>query len=141
MLFRNEYAFLSNMYALKNPICAKKGGVLVKFYSVENYFQASKCINIQDVLKIASLSPVEAKRYGRHVALRKDWSEIRVKVMYNGLKVKFAKNPELAEKLKALKDTYIQEDNTWNDYFWGVCRGRGSNTLGKLLMQVRDELK
>lgn len=141
MFFRNEYAFLSNMYHLKNPICVKKGGKVINFYSVENYFQALKCVNIEDVLKIASLSPVEAKRYGRRVTLRPDWLKIRVEVMYRGLKIKFAKNPELAEKLKALKDTHIQEDNTWNDYFWGVCQGRGSNTLGKLLMQVRDELK
>jgi predicted NAD-dependent protein-ADP-ribosyltransferase YbiA (DUF1768 family) len=30
---------------------------------------------------------------------------------------------------------------TWGDRFWGVCNGVGENMLGKLLMQVREELR
>ena len=32
------------------------------------------------------------------------------------------------------------EGNNWNDTFWGVCRGKGRNELGKVLMKVRSEL-
>lgn len=30
----------------------------------------------------------------------------------------------------------------WNDKFWGVClkTGKGSNTLGKLIMEIRSNL-
>jgi len=33
------------------------------------------------------------------------------------------------------------EGNTWGDTYWGVCRGRGSNNLGKLLMKIREVLR
>jgi predicted NAD-dependent protein-ADP-ribosyltransferase YbiA (DUF1768 family) len=32
------------------------------------------------------------------------------------------------------------EGNTWNDRFWGVCRGSGLNHLGRILMEVRAEV-
>lgn len=32
------------------------------------------------------------------------------------------------------------EGNTWGDTFWGVCRGKGENNLGKILMRLRSEL-
>jgi hypothetical protein len=31
--------------------------------------------------------------------------------------------------------------NHWKDTFWGVYNGVGKNMLGKLLMQVREELQ
>lgn len=31
--------------------------------------------------------------------------------------------------------------NHWHDTYWGVCDGAGENRLGKLLMQVRRELR
>jgi predicted NAD-dependent protein-ADP-ribosyltransferase YbiA (DUF1768 family) len=31
--------------------------------------------------------------------------------------------------------------NYWNDKFWGICKGVGENHLGKILMQIRDEIK
>jgi predicted NAD-dependent protein-ADP-ribosyltransferase YbiA (DUF1768 family) len=37
-------------------------------------------------------------------------------------------------------DGHIEEGNWWNDTFWGVCRGKGHNNLGKLIMQIRGEL-
>lgn len=33
------------------------------------------------------------------------------------------------------------EGNTWDDTYWGVCKGVGTNYLGKLLMIVRNDLK
>ena len=35
----------------------------------------------------------------------------------------------------------LVEGNTWGDRFWGVCGGVGLNWLGRLLMQVRDEVR
>ena len=33
------------------------------------------------------------------------------------------------------------EGNTWNDTYWGVCNGVGKNTLGQLLMKIREEIR
>jgi hypothetical protein len=38
-------------------------------------------------------------------------------------------------------DARLVEGNTWNDRYWGVCRGVGQNKLGHLLMKLREEYK
>lgn len=61
--------------------------------------------------------------------------------MYLVVKSKFEQNSDLKDKLIATGDEYLEEGNTWNDTYWGVCRGKGKNILGKILMRVREELK
>ena len=29
----------------------------------------------------------------------------------------------------------------WGDRFWGVCSGRGQNMLGRILMEIRKDLR
>ena len=57
------------------------------------------------------------------------------------MKQKFTKHKDLKEKLLATGDAYLEETNHWHDTFWGVCKGKGQNHLGKILMEVREELK
>lgn len=54
--------------------------------------------------------------------------------------VKFAE-PGLQAKLLETGNEELVEGNYWGDTFWGVCRGRGENHLGKLLMKVRTYYK
>ena len=37
--------------------------------------------------------------------------------------------------LKLIKEDIV-EDNYWNDTFWGMCKGKGNNILGKILMNI-----
>jgi predicted NAD-dependent protein-ADP-ribosyltransferase YbiA (DUF1768 family) len=53
---------------------------------------------------------------------------------------KFSKDPVLRQRLLDTGDQDLVEGNTWGDTFWGVCRGQGSNWLGRILMDVRAEL-
>lgn len=133
--FSGEYGFLSNFYpsliSIEN----------INYPTVEHAFQAAKTNNIDDKLKIANNNdPSVAKKLGRKVKLRKDWEQIKDDIMYELLKLKF-NIPELKQKLLNTKDAELIEDNWWNDQYWGVCRGKGKNMLGKLLMKVRSELK
>ena len=73
--------------------------------------------------------------------MRTDWEQIKVGVMKDLVLQKFTKHKELKEKLLATGDAYLEETNTWNDIFWGVCKGKGQNHLGKILMEVRKEIK
>jgi hypothetical protein len=50
------------------------------------------------------------------------------------------KEPWLRDQLIATGDAELIEGNTWNDTFWGVCNGKGSNFLGKALMDIRKKL-
>ena len=133
--FNGEYAFLSN-YSTSNFRID-----YVLFPTMEDYFQANKADNQNDYLHIAyAPTPGEAKRLGRKIQLRSDWEEIKDEVMLTGLRKKFA-NPELRNLLLATGDEELIEGNYWGDTYWGVCNGVGQNKLGKLLMQVREEIK
>ena len=61
--------------------------------------------------------------------------------MYLIVKAKFTQNKDFADQLVSTGDRYLEETNTWYDTTWGVCDGTGLNWLGKILMQVRDEIK
>ena len=54
---------------------------------------------------------------------------------------KVYQNDDLADCLVDTGDQPLIEGNTWGDRFWGVCGGTGMNHLGRLLMEVREELQ
>lgn len=129
----NEYAFLSNFY--ETPITMWLDKMEITFQNSEAAFQAHK--NYERAEDFAELSPAEAKKLGRKVELTTpNWETNRLYAMARVLHHKF-QNAELMDKLKQVQGEIV-EDNTWNDYFWGVCRGKGKNMLGKLLMNIRD---
>lgn len=139
--FDGEYSFLSNFSA--SPFYID----YILFPTMEHYFQASKAIDQNDYLRIASAStPGKAKRLGRQIQLRPDWEEVKDEVMLIGLRKKFA-NPELRNLLLTTGDEELVEGTTWHDNEWGNCTCPrcknipGKNKLGKLLMQVREEIK
>lgn len=133
--FRGEYDFLSNFYP---SVVVYKG---ITYPSVENAFQAQKCILSSHRERFVSLSPGQAKRLGRVTTLREFWDDIRVIIMTNLVWLKFSENDVLKAKLLATKNFLLIEGNTWNDTFWGVCDGVGENKLGTILMYVRTMLE
>lgn len=72
-----------------------------------------------------------------------DWNSVKKYILMKELlKKKFDNaHPDLQQKLLATKDEELVEGNTWKDTCWGVCNGVGQNRLGKLLMEIRSELK
>lgn len=133
--FRNEYFFLSNFY--EAPVIYDG----ITYQNNEAAFQAQKCAEKSDRHQFAALNPSQAKHLGRRVALRKDWEQIKVSVMREIVKAKFEQNPSLAEKLIATGDAHLEEGNTWGDRIWGTVNGVGANHLGRILMEIRDELE
>jgi ribA/ribD-fused uncharacterized protein len=133
--FKGKYRFLSNFY----PCLIRYEE---NFYpSVEHAYQAAKTLDL-DFQKAIFFAPyaVDAKRIGRNAPLREDWEDIKVDVMENLLKQKFSIF-ELKSKLLATGNEELVEGNWWGDTFWGVCRGVGENHLGKLLMEIREEIR
>lgn len=134
--FDDEYRFLSNFYFC--PL--KLGGII--YPTVEHAFQAMKTKDKNERMKISLLNtPGEAKRAGRKVKLREDWEDIKLKVMEYLVGLKFNNYIDLKEKLLATGDIELIEGNWWNDRYWGICKGKGENNLGKILMKVREELR
>jgi N-glycosidase YbiA len=136
--FTGDYAFLSNFYP--SPLVFDD----ITFPTVEHYFQASKSNDPAEHAKIAALpTPGKAKRAGRLLSLRPNWDSFRILVMITALKIKFAAGTELAEKLLATGNAYLQEGNRHGDVFWGVDldTNNGKNKLGELLMKQRYQLR
>lgn len=132
--FRNDFFFLSNFY---NAPIEHEG---IVYQNNEAAFQAQKCVDIKDRERFANLSPSDAKRLGRRVELRKDWEQVKVSIMTEIVREKFQQNPDLADKLRATGNAHLEEGNTWGDRIWGTVNGQGANMLGKILMQIREEL-
>ncbi len=132
--FRDEYAFLSNFY----PCQIWFGDRTTT--SVEHAYQAAKAaLDTQRDDILNAPTPGKAKRLGRDVQLRLGWEAEKVEIMLALLRQKF-KDPMLRKQLLATGHHELVEVNNWGDTFWGWCEGVGQNMLGKLLMQVREEV-
>jgi len=129
------YDFLSNFY----PSTVSFEGTL--YPTVEHAYQAAKTIDpkIREIIKKAN-GPGEAKKLGQGIKVREDWFEVRLDVMRKLIREKFS-NPFLTHRLISTGDSELILGNKWNDKFWGICRGVGENWLGKILMEVREDLK
>lgn len=133
--FKDEYDFLSNFYLHD----VEFDGVIYK--SIEHAYCAAKTLDPDERWLIQSATTSgKAKKLGRNITLRDDWDKIKFNIMLDLLRKKFKPGTELAEKLLDTQNAYLEEGNWWGDVIWGVCKGKGLNMLGKLLMQVRDEL-
>lgn len=162
--FSGPYRFLSNFYPCFKP--EDLGFPANEFTfdasnatTVEHWFQAAKIDSsnpdwkwhLQQVL--TSATPGIAKKVGRSVPLRPDWTEIKMEAMRRMLEIKFTK-PHFRLQLVETGDALLVEGNTWHDNVWGLCvcpdcvlkcrcadcnSGEG-NQLGKMLMTLRSEL-
>ena len=133
--FRGKHGFLSNFYR-----CAVEfDGVF--YSSAEHAYVAAKSLDHGVRMKVRRiLHPGDVKRYGRKIAIRDGWDDIKFSVMRAIVTDKFMNNPALREKLIATGDEHIEEGNWWGDTYWGVCEGEGKNNLGKIIMHVREEI-
>ena len=148
----NENRFLSNMF--EAPIQVDG----LTFATVEHYFQWSKAKQFGDadiqskILK--TVSPKSAKAYGKKVKPfdAKVWGDMADTVMKTAVKAKFSQNAELRKKLLETGDKILAEADPRGKY-WGIgtssdtskasdpTRWPGQNKMGKILMELRSELK
>ena len=135
--FRGKYYFLSNFF----PAEVTYSGLT--YQNNEAAFQAQKTYSKEERIEFTTLEPRDAKRRGRRVRLRKDWEQVKDRIMEEIVRAKFSQNEELKEQLLATGDAQLVEGNRWNDRYWGVDirSGVGENHLGKILMKVRSELR
>ncbi|BBO33746.1 GTP cyclohydrolase II [Lacipirellula parvula] len=112
--------------------------------TVEHYFQAMKFRDAGHAEAIRrAANPKLAKQLGhsRRIPLRDDWEAAKVEVMRTAVRKKFATHPALAALLLGTGDAELIEAAP-SDYFWGCGQhGGGQNWLGRILMEVRAELR
>jgi len=115
----------------------------VRYPTVEHAYQAAKTLDQKARERIRLLPTAgKAKAAGKRLKIRPDWEAIKVDVMRGLLRQKFRPDTFLARVLLETGERELIEVNTWGDRFWGECpRGVGENQLGKLLMEIRGELR
>ena len=140
-----QFGGLSNM-APGSPLVVND----VRIRTSEALYQACRFPHMPEVqrLIINQRSPMTAKmrskRYRKHS--RSDWNTVRVTLMRWCLRVKLAQNwQSFSSLLLATGDRPIVEDSRKDD-FWGAKpisneKLVGINVLGRLLMELREELR
>lgn len=128
--FSGEYRWLSNFW----PCSVEFEGLV--YPSSENAYQASKSLDQAVRSRFVDTSAAASKKLGRQIEKRDAFDDMKVIIMERILIAKFY-NSTLRASLLDTGDAELIEGNTWNDRFWGVCRGEGQNMLGRVLMRVR----
>ena len=110
----------------------------------EHYFQAQKFEDHEHQEAIRKTkSPMIAARMGRDrkKPLRRDWESVKVEIMRKAVRAKFTQHEDICRILLATGDAQIVE-RTENDSYWGDGGdGSGENMLGRILMEIRDQLR
>lgn len=135
--FQKEHRFLSNFH----PSPLRWDGL--EYPCGENAFQAAKSLDPEVRKTFQTMTPGEAKRAGRKLALRPDWETAKNQIMLEITRAKFnhPANWTLRERLIATGIKKLEERNSWGDRIWGTdMNGKGQNRLGKILMEVRQEI-
>jgi len=140
-----EFGGLSNM-AAGFPLRVNGVDILTS----EALYQACRFPQLPDVqrLIIEQKSPMTAKMKSKpyRPQTREDWDAVRTRLMRWCLRVKLAQNwVKFRDLLLATGERPIVEDSRKDD-FWGAFAQEdgtlvGRNVLGRLLMELREELK
>jgi ribA/ribD-fused uncharacterized protein len=151
---KKSHGYLSNFYPCEFVV---EG---LKYNCSEQYFMKKKQELFDNSNKnlgeqiMAEINPKQIKNYGRVVKNfdQTIWDKNKYQIMYQGVKSKFISNPELAKKLLDTKNKKLVEASPY-DKIWGIGLSEsdakkisnptnwpGTNLLGQILEQVRDEL-
>lgn len=150
LAFYGYKSFLSNHYSCKIYV----DGII--FNSVEQAMMYKKAMLFEDYTIAKKLKsetfPPRCKKLGRRVSNFKEsiWDDAKYNIVYKCVFNKFKQNKKLQRQLLNTADYDIVEasyDNVWgvgismNDTTIKDKSNWGENLLGKILMEVRDELK
>ncbi len=113
--------------------------------TTEHYYQAMKFEfpTIQEKIRILP-EPRDAFNYARRnsTEVRQDWKSVNLQFMIHAVREKFKQSNILKKLLLDTGNRILVEDAKGNDSFFGAGADyTGSNHLGQILMQVRDELR
>lgn len=138
--YPREFYCLDNFSSFKVKYCE------YVYSSLEEAYQSAKFLEtapeVTERIK-QSFSAHEAQKiaFENRDKQRADWNEVKLKIMNELIRLKVEQNPYVRKKLLETQDYLIVEDSP-KDSFWGWGKEReGENNLGKIWMQVRNELR
>jgi ribA/ribD-fused uncharacterized protein len=121
----------------------------VPIKSIEALYQACRFPHLPDVQEkiLSQNSPMTAKMVGKPYRdnSRTDWDEVRIKIMKWTLRVKLAQNWDRFSSVLIESNNMPIVELSNKDNFWGAMPSEegiyiGVNALGRLLMQLREQI-
>ncbi|MFB2977290.1 NADAR family protein [Microseira sp. BLCC-F43] len=110
--------------------------------TAEHYYQAQKFAGSghAETIRLAK-TPEEAAKLGHAYLYRSDWKQIKYDVMRRAVLCKFKTHADIRKILLNTGERIIIQKDI-GDYYWGYGKdGSGKNYLGKILMEVRENLR
>lgn len=149
-----QYRFLSNFFKFACPVTFNN----IAFVTTEAAYVAAKTTSQHLQRAIADMTPGKAKKFGAIIVQEKLWPNpkmndaFKIVLMKDLVLQKFTKNVHLRLALLDTDHRELIEGNHWHDNFFGVCSCGNcpiekqrpvaeQNHLGRILMQVREELR
>lgn len=113
------------------------------FLSSEHAYQYRKAVTMNQWEEAETIlharTPHQAKEISQDIITDQRWQNIRIGVMYDILREKVRQCHAFLRDLKASNERVLIEDT--EDEYWGCgSSGQGQNTLGRLLMTLREEI-
>ena len=129
---------LSNFYRMKFRWGRRE------YHSVEQAFQHEKALRHRDRDNASRILDSKhagiANKIGRDIWLHLDWDHDREGIMFDILREKARQSKEFCDQLVQSGERDIVADVF--DKFWGAGKdGKGRNILGKMLMEIRREIR
>ncbi len=135
--FRGEDFWLSNSY----PAAVMFDG---RVYPTNWHAWAAACSYTEGERLAAQQAPsaaVAAALARRYTTTTYPKAEALVEKMKRIVPLKFQLHSELGRRLVATGSTPLLAEEPAGDSFWGLHNGRGHNYLGRILMDVRSDLR
>ena len=141
--FEGEYACFHNYFMCKVIFDEQD------FRNSEAAYQAQKYAKQKSRNIYRTMAPSTAHLRGQKIKpLRPKWDEVKDELMHKVVFEKFYQNEKIRDILLSTGDEEIINENDYHDNYWGVCTCEkcreenieGQNKLGKILMQVREEI-
>ena len=148
----DDYGCFSNWYPAEFEYAGRR------YSSFEQYmmFQKVSTFRKHDLAEaiMRTNDPSECKKIGRTKFPEYDsavWDNVRKQVVKRGVKAKFRQNENMLAELLSTEGALLAECSPY-DNIWGigigiddverhdVAKWKGLNLLGRILMEVRDEL-
>eukprot|EP01060_Flectonema_neradi_P019861 TRINITY_DN27383_c0_g1_i1.p1 TRINITY_DN27383_c0_g1~~TRINITY_DN27383_c0_g1_i1.p1 ORF type:complete len:517 (+),score=72.34 TRINITY_DN27383_c0_g1_i1:128-1678(+) len=105
--------------------------------SASHFFHAMKYSGTKWEEQIRLSTNAEVASYTCERVIRSDWGKVKVSIMRDALSLKFEQNADFASCLLATGNKKLIV--LGNDTYWCTARsGRGTNQMGVLLMDLRD---
>ncbi|MBR4879076.1 MAG: NADAR family protein, partial [Clostridia bacterium] len=149
----DEYGYFSNWYRAEFEYAGKRFSSVEQFMMYHKvmmfgqYSLGQAIMDSNDVAKIKKLGRTRFPEFNSKI-----WDETCYAIVKRGVRAKFEQNKDILEKLLSTENKILAECSE-NDKKWGIGVSindaerfdpscwNGKNYLGRILMEVRDDLK